>query len=188
MEINWKEQEYKHLTTELARYENINQGLISFVTIILTLVFTFGEKYSFDYVFPIIPIIAIITLQYLITNNYAYRVREIYLIKLEGTHPGFYSKQIKKYFKELKWWEMIFLPFNSLLASIIIIFIIISVFSFLNALEFLKEKQFNSTHYWIVNICFWIYFIFSYIWSSIKLSSNHNLIKKRKKTTPHNTL
>ena len=52
MEINWKEQEYKHLTTELARYEKISQGLISFVTIIFTLVFTFGEKYSLIMFFP----------------------------------------------------------------------------------------------------------------------------------------
>jgi hypothetical protein len=178
--MNWSEKEYNHLTTELARYENTSQRLVSFVSIMLTLAFTFGERYSFDYVFPIIPIIAIISLQYLITNNYAYRVREIYLIKLEGEHKGFYSDQIKKYFRELKWWETVFLPFNSLLVSVIVILLIISIFSFSNAIHFLKNQPFNNTHYWIVNICLWIYFLISSIWSSYKLSKKFVGVKKGK--------
>ncbi len=185
--MNWIEQEYTHLTGELARYENTSQKLISIVSILLTLIFTFGEKYSFEYAFPIIPIIAIITLQYLMTNNYAYRVREIYLIKLEGEHQGFYSNQVSKFYKDLKWWESILLPFNSLLVTVILILIIISIFSFINALDFLKDKKFNSNHYWIVNIGFWIYFSISTIWSSIKLSKKATEIQgDEEETTPHN--
>jgi hypothetical protein len=187
LNMNWIEQEYTHLTSELARYENTSQRLISIVSIMLTLVFAFGEKYSFDYAFPFIPIISIIALQYLITNNYAYRVRELYLIKLEGEHAGFYSSQISNFYKGFKWWESILLPFNSLIITVVLILLIISIFSFINALEFLKNKDFNSCHYWLVNIGFWIYFTISTIWSLIKLSKKAKEMTIDNKTTPHNT-
>lgn len=99
------EKEYEHVTAELARYDSDSQKIVSFISLLITTAFVIGVEKKIHFVFPIVPIIAIMVIQYLLSNNYAYRVREMYVYKLEdilrqhnGQVPGLYKNQIRKHF------------------------------------------------------------------------------------------
>ncbi len=172
--MNWREEEYKYITKDLARYENTSQKLISFISGFVGIAFLIGDKISMELVFPFIPIISILVFQYLISNNYAYRVREKYLEQIEENDKGFFSNQISEYYKKLKWWEFIIHPFNVLMIFLIIILIIASCLSYKRTIQFLSGKDFNIFYYSIIVGLQFTIFIGSFIWSIRKLNKINN--------------
>lgn len=177
-EIERAQAEYQHAVSELARYDRDSQKLFASVSFTLTAAFGLGiTKEEADIVFVIIPILTLVVIQYLLSNNYAYRVREKYVCQLEeflgscGTHtPRLYHKQIKHFYFNLGFWNSIVHPFSGTIAFTMIVMLIMSTYCVTRALEILE----GSYDYAYLSLCamMLIYSITTAIWSINKLKQN----------------
>ncbi len=180
--IERAEKEYEHVTAELARYDSDSQKIVSFISLLITTAFIIGVEKQIPFVFPIVPIIAIMVIQYLLSNNYAYRVREMYVYKLEdilrrhnGQVPGLYKNQIRKHFQELTKTEMLLLPFSGSVLYTVALVIIISVFSVYKSYSYINIKfsNYGALVYLFICLLMVVYTIMTSLWSTKRLSKEY---------------
>ncbi len=173
--------DYENTLNELRKYDSDSQKLLSFISLLITIAFVVGVEKKIEIIFPFVPFLSLFILQYLITNNFAYRVREKYAHKLEGflnskngEFPGLYSRQIKSYYLKLKWWELLLHPFSGAIIFSIILIFLITGYSIIRALEYLKTNtdEIISTAYLIIFFLLITYSVFSLIWSLRKLNNS----------------
>lgn len=176
-EVERAQKEYEHITAELARYHGDSQKLASFVSLVLTFAFVVGVAQKIEVVFPLVPLMVIALVQYLVANNYDYRIREQYVHTLErilrhdgGSVPRFYDLQIREYFVSLRWWELVLLPFNGSVVHTMILIVIVAVFSAVRAHRYLMQQPRSVVAcYLVVAGGMLIYTTASTFWSLRKL-------------------
>jgi hypothetical protein len=178
-EIERAQKEYEHVVAELARYHSDSQKLVSLVSLVLTLAFAIGVAQKIDAVFPLIPLVTLTLFQYLLANNYDYRVREQYvhgleiILQQEGRSvPALYHSQIRHYFFELRWWEFAFLPFNGAVLYTSALLLAVSLFSLARSYRYLSLKpHWLLIGYVTIALVMVVHTLGTAIWSSVKLRS-----------------
>lgn len=169
------QKEYEHAVSDLGRYESDSQKLVSLITLVVTMAFAIGVARNIALIFPLVPFASLTVIQYLLANNYAYRVREQYVHRLElrlaGTHdlPALYRGQIKRYYLELKWWEWPLLPFAGSIGYTVILLVLVSVYSTVRAYHYLFNKQSWWLAFAIIGAGLLVHTIAVLIWSWLKL-------------------
>lgn len=145
-EIEQMEREYDHVVAEMARYDSDSRKLASILTAIITAMFAVGAGVEANLIFMIIPIVALIMVQYLLSNHYSYKTRETYVYELEKklrivgvSHPQFYSSYLRKNYVDMRWYELALAPFNGALSLTVVMVLAIAVYSLIQAINFLAN-------------------------------------------------
>jgi hypothetical protein len=185
-EIERAQKEYEHVTSELVRYDSDSQKLVSYISLILTAVFAIGVSKNVQPIFPFIPILTLVLVQYLVSNNFAYRVREQYvhdlenILKSNGTFsPSLYGTQIKKYYLGLKLYEHLVHPFSGAILFTIGLLFMISVYSIIKSKEYLLGMApWGLTAFYSLLVVMVSYCSITIIYSVIKLGGNRTPANK----------
>jgi hypothetical protein len=149
--------EYRHLISELARYDLYTPRAINIIGLVITATFTVGVRYEVREIFYIIPFLVLATIQSLLTNNYAYRVREKYVRAVEvlvrgfaQEPPGFYSEQAPRFYHQLPWYGRVLIPFNLYVAYGVIVLVALGTYSGARAWESIGANH----EPWILSVYF----------------------------------
>ncbi len=130
------EREYKHATSELARYETESLKLVSYISLLGTTTFLVGVGNGVEAVFPVIPLFSFVLAHFLLSVHYAYRVRERYVHYLEeiilspSDHPiGLYRYYIADNYLNIKGVDRLLTPFNALIIQVAVLMAAMSLYS-----------------------------------------------------------
>jgi len=181
LEIERAQKEYEHVVAELARYHSDSQKLVSLVSLTLTLSFAVGVAQRIESIFPLIPILSLTLVQYLLANNYDYRVREHYVHRLEkilkgqsSSVPALYHVQLRRYFLDLPWWEIVMLPFAAAIGYTGLLLVAVSAFSSVRTYRYLLSRpRWMLTTYIVVCVFLISHTLVTGLWSWWKLRQDH---------------
>gem|GEM_PF-5136844 len=171
--------EYQMIFNDLARYDSQSQKSITFFSIIITVLFSYGMKENINEVFLALPLLLIIYYSFLLNNSYAYLIREKYIMQIENmlsensTH--FFSEIVQNLYYNKK--KLNYLnPFSFLIITITIICTILIFFCFY---KISKYYTFSSL---LVYFCLLIAYIsccwYIYRKSVYRLNNIYNIRKR----------